>query len=147
MEEGQPVGDFTTSDIYGNRVTLSDYMGKVVMLDFWATWCPPCAEEAPELKKAYQKYHDEGFEIISVSLDRDLNDLRAFLDEHDIEWTQIYTGQGWNTPIAVRYSVSSLPAPWLIGKDGTLITKEARGDHLEPLVEKALQTELPPESR
>ena len=142
VEIGQKVGDFTAPDLKGNRIRLSDYEGKVVMLDFWASWCPPCEGEVPYMKKVYDKYRSKGFEIIGVSLDHDENDLNEFLDRMDIDWPQIFTGKSWRTSLVVHYSIKKLPEPWLIGKDGKLITKEARGEYLEALVKKALKVEL-----
>lgn len=138
----EKVSGFTAADIEGNRITLSDYKGKVVLLDFWASWCPPCEREVPYMKEVYNKYRKEGFEIIGVSLDTDKDDLRAFLKKNDIKWTQVFTGQGWYTPLVVHYSVGEIPEIWLIGKDGKLITKEARGEYLEPLVKQALKQEV-----
>lgn len=142
VNQGEPMGDFTATDMEGNQIKLSDYKGKVVLLDFWASWCPPCEKEVPNMKAAYEKYHEKGFDIIGVSLDHDSDSLAEFLQNADIDWPQIFTGDGWETPIAVHYSVKSIPEPWLIGKDGRLITKEARGEYLEPLVKKALKEEV-----
>ncbi len=141
VEKGDPMGDFTATDINGNRVSLSDYKGKVVLLDFWASWCSPCEREIPNMKEAYEKYRGKGFEIIGVSLDHDQESLNEFLKANDVDWVQIFTGHGWETPIAIHYSVKAIPEPWLIGKDGHLITKEARGEYLEPLVKQALKEE------
>ena len=142
VAEEDLVGDFSTTDINGKPIRLSDYKGKVVLLDFWASWCPPCEREVPNMKKVYKKYRDKGFEIIGVSLDNDSDDLREFIKETGIDWPQIFTGHGWETPIVIHYSVNEIPEPWLIGKDGRLITKEARGEYLEPLVKKALKEEV-----
>ena len=84
--------------------------------------------------------------IIGVSLDRNPEKLVNYLTKNEINWVQIYTGDGWKTPIAVHYSVARIPAPWLIGKDGKLLSKDARGESLEPLVKDALKQEAPEEA-
>ena len=147
VEVGDDIGDFTAADIDGNVIKLSDYRGRVVLLDFWATWCEVCHREMPVMMEVYEKYRSEGFEIIAVSVDGENKeaDLRAYLKRHDIQWRQIYTGDPrWRTPIAVRYDIGQIPAPWLIGKDGRVVSKGARGEHLDPLVRKALDEPWPP---
>ena len=136
---GQPLPDFSATDLDGNPISLQDYRGKVVLLDFWAVWCGPCIAEMPNLKRVYNQYKDKGFDIIGISLDTDEKRLRDYLKENDIAWRQVFSGKGWQSPISQQYGIHGIPAPWLIDRDGALITKQARGRALEKLVAGALK--------
>ena len=136
---GQPVPDFTATDLDGNPISLEQYRGKVVLLDFWAVWCGPCIAEMPNVKRVYNSYKDEGFDIIGISLDTDEARLRNYLKENDIPWRQIFSGKGWQSPVSQQYDIRAIPAQWLIDRDGTLISNRARGDALEQLVTDALK--------
>ena len=139
---GKPVPNFIATDLDGKPISLEQYRGKVVLLDFWAVWCGPCIAEMPTVKKVYDTYKDEGFDIIGISLDTDENKLRDYLKENDIPWRQVFSGKGWQSPIAQQYGIRAIPAPWLIDRDGTLISQEARGDKLEQLVAEAVEVNL-----
>ena len=136
---GKVVPDFSATDLDGKPISLQQYRGKVVLLDFWAVWCPPCIVEMPNVKKVYGTYKDQGFDIIGVSLDTDETRLRNYLKTNDIPWRQIFSGQKWNSPLAKKYHIRSIPGPWLIARDGTLISRKAKGIELERLVVKALK--------
>ena len=136
---GKVVPNFSTTDLDSKLISLSDYRGKVVLLDFWAVWCGPCLTEIPNVKRVYDTYKDQGFDIIGVSLDTDETRLRNYLKKNNISWRQIFSGQKWNSPLAEQYHIRSIPAPWLVARDGTLISREARGVKLERLVVEALR--------
>lgn len=136
---GKIVPNFSAIDLDGKPISLQQYQGKVVLLDFWAVWCGPCIGEMPNVKKVYETYKDQGFDIIGVSLDTDEARLRDYLKENDIQWRQIFSGQGWQSPVVKQYHIRAIPAPWLIARDGTLISREARGHNLERLVAEAVQ--------
>ncbi|MDE0483143.1 MAG: redoxin domain-containing protein [Candidatus Poribacteria bacterium] len=136
---GKVVPDFSETDLDGKPISLEQYRGKVVLLDFWAVWCGPCISEMPNVKRVYNTYKNQGFDIIGVSLDTDEVRLRNYLKANDISWRQIFSGQKWNSPLAKYYHIRSIPAPWLIARDGTLISREARGVKLEQLVVEALK--------
>ena len=135
---GKIVPNFFATDLDGNPISLQQYRGKVVLLDFWAVWCGPCIAEMPNVKKVYDTYKDKGFEVIGVSLDTDETRLRDYLKENEIPWRQVFSGQGWQSPVAQKYGINAIPAPWLIDRDGTLITHQARGRNLEQLVAAAV---------
>ena len=137
---GKPVTDFSTTDLDGKPISLQDYRGKVVLLDFWGVWCGFCIDEMPNLKRVYATYKDQGFDIIGVSLDDEEAALRDYLKENDIQWRQIYSGKRWEEdPLAQQFKITGVPSQWLIDKDGKLITHKARGEKLEGLVVEALK--------
>jgi len=107
--------------------------GKVVLVDFWATWCGPCVAEIPNVLEQYQKYHAQGFEVVGVSLDEDREALEKFVADQKIPWPILYekpAGEGWRHPLATFYGISGIPTVILIGRDGNVITLNARGEKL-----------------
>ena len=125
-ELGQPAPDFSTTDLDGKPISLQRYRGKVLLLDFWAVWNGFCVGEMLRVKKIYNAYKDQGFDIIGVSLDTDETKLRNYLQENGIPWRQIYSGLERQSPLAQQYDVRTIPARWLIDRDGKLIAHEAR---------------------
>ena len=122
---GKPVPDFSATDLNGKPISLQDYRGKVVLLDFWAVWNSFCISDILNLKRIYDTYKDRGFDIIGVSLDTDETKLRDYLKENQIPWRQIFTGQERQSPLAQQYDIRSIPVRWLIDTDGNLIAYEA----------------------
>jgi thiol-disulfide isomerase/thioredoxin len=126
---------FTAVD--GREVDLAKMRGKVVLIDFWATWCGPCVQELPNVLKAYKELHSKGFEIVGISLDSDQEKLESFVKERGMEWPQYFDGKGWKNDIATTYDIHSIPAMWLVDQKGMVIDTAARGD-LEEKVAKLL---------
>lgn len=134
--EGQELPEFLpVVDLDDKSVSLADYRGKLVLIDFWATWCGPCIAEMPNVKTVYEKYHDRGFEIIGISLDTDEAALRRFIKENQLPWRQVFDGKGWETPLVQKYGVRGIPAQFLIDPEGTVISVQARGKRLKDLIE------------
>jgi thiol-disulfide isomerase/thioredoxin len=104
--------------------------GKVVLVDFWATWCGPCVAEIPNMLAEYEKYHAQGFEVVGISLDEDRADVEKFVAENKIPWPILFAGKGWQDPVAQFYGISGIPQLVLIGRDGNVITLDVRGEKL-----------------
>ncbi len=132
---GQDYTNITLPNAEGEEVSLKEIVeaNKVVLLDFWASWCRPCMGEMPYLLEAYATYHDKGFEIYGVSLDDNAEAWKATIEKQGMQWVNVSEVAGWQTAAAQEYSVNSIPANFLIGADGKIIAKNLRG---EALVEK-----------
>jgi len=131
----RPVIKFKTVD--GKEVDLEKLRGKVVLIDFWATWCPPCRAELPNVLKVYEKYHNKGFEIIGISFDRDIETLKQFVQENGITWPQYSDGKFWDNDIGRYYGINAIPTMWLVDKDGRVVDAEA-GSNLPEKIAKML---------
>lgn len=121
----------------GRDVDLASLKGKVVLIDFWATWCGPCLAELPNVKALYDKYHLKGLEIIGISFDQDQESVAQLVQNKGIPWPQYFDGLGWKNKYGQQYGISALPTLWLIDKQGRLASNNARGN-LVPLVEQLL---------
>jgi len=136
---GAMAPDLAFSNPEGKILKLSDLRGKVVLLDFWASWCRPCRMENPNVVKDYHKYHEKGFEVFSVSLDKDKNSwLKAIQDDGLIWPNHVSDLKYWSSEAAAIYGVTSIPATFLIGKDGRIIAKNLRGEALGSALEELL---------
>lgn len=135
---GAKFPDFEEKDLDGQPLSIAKYKGKVVLLDFWATWCGPCVGELPNVLKVYEKYQGKGFEIIGVSLDRDEAKLKSFIKEKKMTWPQYFDGKGWENKLSGRYGIRSIPATFLLDGEGKIIASNLRGESLEEAVSKAI---------
>jgi peroxiredoxin len=133
---GQEAPDFKAQTIEGEDLSLSDLRGQFVLLEFWATWCGPCLPEIPHLKTMQEKYQDSDFKIVGISLDRDKDTLRNFLEEREMEWAQIFVDEGWEGDIARQYNVSGIPRMYFIDPEGRIIARDLRGEEMVSVIEE-----------
>ena len=131
---GKKAMDFNVKDLDGNDLSLEQYRGKVVLLDFWAVWCGPCIAEMPNVKQIYEKYKDDNFQIIGISLDESRNILVGYLEKQAITWPQFFDGNGWENWVAQMYGINSIPRMYLIDGDGIIRKANVRGPTLEPAI-------------
>ncbi|MDP9076153.1 MAG: AhpC/TSA family protein [Bacteroidota bacterium] len=122
---------FTQADLNGNPVSLADLKGKVVLIDFWASWCSPCRAENPNLVGQYQSYKNKGFEIISVSLDNDKSKWQNAIKTDGLKWIQVSDLKGWNNAVSRLYGIRAVPQNFLIDKDGKIIGIGLIGETLD----------------
>ena len=128
---GKNAPGFSQNSIDGKLVNLSDFKGKYILLDFWASWCVPCRKEHPELLKIYNKYQSKNFEIISVSIDEDKNAWMNATLMDKINWTNLLDIKGLENEVAVKYGVQAVPANFLINPTGVIIAKNLKSETLE----------------
>lgn len=138
MKSGEEAPEINLPDPNGKNIALSSLRGKVVLVDFWASWCGPCRKEMPNVKAAYEKYKSKGFEIYGVSLDRELNDWVEAIKKDGITWPQVSDLQYWNSAAAKLYNVQSIPFTLLLNKEGKIIAKNLRGPELEAKLKEVL---------
>ena len=135
---GAKAPEFSGPTPTGGQLALSDVMGKVTLIDFWAAWCRPCRAENPNVVKAYKKYHEKGFNIIGVSLDRDAEAWKKAIVDDGLEWGQISNVAYFNDPIAKLYNVDAIPAAFLLDENGIIVAKDLRGPALEAKIGELL---------
>jgi len=134
----QMAKDFSVTLLNGETFALSGQKGKVVLIDFWATWCGPCRTEIPTLKKYYSELNSKGFEIIGISLDSEREKLDAYIEKEKLGWKISFSGKAWKNETAQLYGVNSIPSYWLIDKKGVLRYFGLRKDKLKKAVEALL---------
>jgi peroxiredoxin len=135
-EIGQAAPQFILKSDKGTEVKLESFKGKYVLVDFWASWCSPCRQENPNTVKAYAKYNSKGFEILSVSVDREEKSWLDAVKEDKLTWTQVRDGEN---NVAELYAIQSIPATFLLDKDGIIIAKDLRGDELTKKLDELLK--------
>lgn len=139
-EIGQPAPNFEMNDAEGNLVQLADKIGsKLLLLDFWASWCKPCRDENPNVVAVYNEFHKMGFNILGISLDKDKLDWLDAVQQDKLVWDHVSDLAGWDCSAAAKYNVSSIPANFLLDENGIIIAKNLRGEDLEKEIKKRLE--------
>ena len=138
---GQQFTDFEMNDPDGKKVKLSDYAGKgkLVLVDFWASWCGPCRQEMPNVVKLYKEYKNKDFEIVGVSLDQTLDAWKKGIADLGISWPQMSDLKYWQSIAASLYGVNAIPHTMLIDKDGTIVDRNLRGEALYKRIEELIE--------
>jgi peroxiredoxin len=141
VEIGSKAPNFKAPNPQGEEIALNDVLGKVTLIDFWAAWCKPCRVENPNIVKVYNKYHDKGFNIIGVSLDREGQKdkwIKA-IEEDNLSWNHVSNLQFWSDPLAKLYNVRSIPAAFLLDENGVIVATNLRGAALEAKVKELIE--------
>ncbi len=120
ITEGHAFPNLEFASLSGEQINLANLKGKAVLIDFWATWCGPCLRAMPDLIETYREYHDQGFEIIGISLDKDKAQLEQYMQDNGITWQQYYDGLGWGNKMAKRFGVRGIPHIVLVDKNGAV---------------------------
>ena len=131
--------DLTLPSSEGKMIGLSDLKGKVVLIDFWASWCEPCRENNPHLIKLYKKFHADGLEILGVSLDTNEASWKHAIAQDNLQWWQANDNKGWSGPSTVSYNVEAIPTMFLIDKKGIIREINLIGWRLEDRIKSLLK--------
>ncbi|MEM8995183.1 MAG: TlpA disulfide reductase family protein [Acidobacteriota bacterium] len=135
------------TDLEGHTWTAAELEGQVVLLDFWATWCPPCLAELPNLRKLHEQFGENGLEIVGVALDAiDMRDLRSFQLRHSMRWTQVHERSGTGSEIARRFGVEAVPVTVLVDRSGRVIARNLHGEALAAVIATLLPDTAPSET-
>ncbi len=139
---GQKAPEFSAKNTDGKTVSLKKSLGKITIIDFWASWCGPCRQENPNVVALYNEFHEKGLNIIGVSLDRegDATKWKDAIAKDKLTWTHVSNLKFWEDPIAVQYGVKSIPATFLLDANGVIIAKDLRGAELKTKVAELLAT-------
>ncbi|HEX7846810.1 MAG TPA: TlpA disulfide reductase family protein, partial [Chitinophagaceae bacterium] len=137
--QGMAAAEISLPSANGDTIQLSSLKGKVVLLDFWASWCGPCRASNKNLAKLYPKFKNKGFEIFAVSLDTDLANWKKAIAKDKVTWLQVIDAGGWDAKTAANWYVSALPTSYLIDKDGKLVAMDLEGKELEKALKYLLE--------
>lgn len=139
VQIGKTAPEFSLPDTAGVSVSLSDFRGKYVLLDFWASWCPPCRRENPNVVKAFNEYKDKNFTIIGISLDKDKSKWLKAIADDNLTWTHLSDLKYWDSEIPALYGVRGIPANVLLDPDGVIIAKNITGEDLHQKLKEVIK--------
>ena len=135
---GQKAPDFSLPDPFSRPISLSDFKGKILIVDFWASWCGPCRQTNPEMVQIYNKYQPKGLEILGVSLDKDMTQWKNAIQDDQLKWKQVSDLKGWESDVVPLYNIGGIPMTLVLDKSGIIIGKNLHGKDLEDLLDKNL---------
>ena len=138
-KQGMPADEIALPSVNGDTLRLSSLKGKVVLLDFWASWCAPCRASNKVLVKLYAKYKDKGFEIFSVSIDDNAGKWKNVIQKDEITWLQVNEPGGFKARTAVQWGIYGIPTTYLIDKEGRLLEMDLEGKELEKAIKRLLK--------
>lgn len=139
VQVGKVAPEFALPDTAGISVSLSDFRGKYVLLDFWASWCPPCRRENPNVVKAFNEYKDKNFTVVGISLDKDKSKWLKAIADDNLTWTHLSDLKYWDSEIPALYGVRGIPANVLLGPDGVIIAKNITGEDLHKKLKEVIK--------
>jgi len=140
-EVGAVAPNFTMNDQFGKPVNLNQFKGKTVVIDFWATWCPPCRKSIPFVKESYNKYKNNNVVFLGVSLDKaeGLDGWKEYIRDNGMDWVQVADGKFWDNKAAALFGIESIPSLWVLDREGKIVGKNLFHDELEATITKAIQ--------
>lgn len=138
LKVGDAAPEISLPDAKGNTLTLSSLKGKVVLVDFWASWCGPCRMSNPRVVKLYEKYKGKGFEVFAVSIDSKKKDWLKAVKQDKITYTQVNDKDGWEAASAAKYKVEEIPTTFLLDKNGVIVAVDLEGKALEEKLKELL---------
>ena len=141
VEVGMPAIDFALNDTTGNPISISSFQGKILLIDFWASWCAPCRRENPNVVQVYNDFRDKGFEIIGVSFDDSRSKWIQAIHQDQLAWPHVSDLKGWSSAAGKLYAVTSIPATVLLDREGNIVAKNLRGDALRQKLEEIYAAE------